>query len=478
MRRLPYAVPALLALLLVGGCDDIDVGDLNNPGLENLQDSPTRTGVLTLATGLQIGSRYTMGNQNGYMVLLGILGREVYNFDPADPRFITEMLTGSLDPASPAFGGNLYQPFYANIRTGNILLRAMDNLTPTDVLNGLTAEEREGLRGYVQTLQAYDYLRLINTRDANGIPLDVDIDPTGAPAAIASKTDAFARIISLLDDAVTRLSSPGATFSFGFSPGFAGFDTPATFLQFNRALRARVAAYQQDWAGVQTALAASFITPAAPQAAPLPTAGDMALGVYHSFSTTAGDSVNNLVDPTARAIVAHPSLETDAQLRVGAEPDLRFSTKTALLATPKSAQGLSSNRAMNVYTSPSAFVPIIRNEELLLLRAEANIQQNNLGAALNDINAVRQVSGGLAPLGAFADQATALSELLYNRRYSLLFEGHRWIDVRRYNLLNTLPQDPTALGPALRFGKFPFPVNECLARDTPPATGCSPEAGF
>ena len=98
MRRLPYAVPALLALLLVGGCDDIDVGDLNNPGLENLQDSPTRTGVLTLATGLQIGSRYTMGNQNGYMVLLGILGREVYNFDAADPRFITEMLIGPLDP--------------------------------------------------------------------------------------------------------------------------------------------------------------------------------------------------------------------------------------------------------------------------------------------------------------------------------------------------------------------------------------------
>lgn len=477
MRRLPVAVPALLALLLVGGCDDIDVGDLNNPGLESLQDSPTRTGVLTLATGLQIGSRYTLGNQNGYMVLLGILGREVYNFDAADPRFVTEMMLGPLDGGSPAFGGNLYQPFYANLRTGNILLRAMDNLAPTDALNGLTAEERAGLRAYVLTMQAYDYLRVIDTRDANGIPLDVDIDPTGPPAAIAARADVFARIVSMLDEAATLLGGP-ATFSFGFSPGFAGFDTPATFLQFNRALRARVAAYQQDWPGVQTALAASFITPAAPQAAPLPTAADLARGVYHSFSTTAGDSLNNLFDPTARAIVAHPSLATDAQLRVGGEPDLRFSTKTALLGTAKSAQGLTSDRAMNVYTSPSAGVPIIKNEELLLLRAEANIQQNNLGAALNDINAVRQVSGGLAPLGAFADQATALTELLYNRRYSLLFEGHRWVDLRRYNLLNLLPQDATALGPALRFSKFPFPTNDCLARDTPPTTGCTPEAGF
>jgi hypothetical protein len=157
-------------------------------------------------------------------VLLGILGREVYNFDAADPRFVTEMMLGPLDGGSPAFGGNLYQPFYANIRTGNILLHAMGNLTPTDALNGLTAEEREGILGYTQTMQAYDYLRLIDTRDENGIPLDVDIDPTGEPAPIATKVEAFTRITGLLDEAVTHLAAAGATFPFGFSPGFAGFD--------------------------------------------------------------------------------------------------------------------------------------------------------------------------------------------------------------------------------------------------------------
>ena len=57
------------------------------------------------------------------------------------------------------------------------------NLTPTDALAGLTAAEREGLTGYVQTLQAYDLLRIINTRDENGAPVDVDIDPTGAAGA-------------------------------------------------------------------------------------------------------------------------------------------------------------------------------------------------------------------------------------------------------------------------------------------------------
>jgi hypothetical protein len=464
MRRLTFAVPALLALLLVGGCDDIDVGDLNNPGLENLQDSPTRAGVLNLATGLQIGSRYTLGNQNGYLVLLGILGREVYNFDAADPRFVTEMMLGPLDGGSPAFGGNLYQPFYANIRTGNILLHAMGNLTPTDALNGLTAEEREGILGYTQTMQAYDYLRLIDTRDENGIPLDVDIDPTGEPAPIATKVEAFTRITGLLDEAVTHLAAAGATFPFGFSPGFAGFDTPATFTQFNRALRARVAAYQQDWAGVLAALAGSFVNSSQP----------LTLGVYHSFSTTAGDSLNNLFDPEARAIVAHPSVEADAQAG-----DTRVASKTALLATGKSAQGLASNRAMNVYTSPTASVPIIRNEELILLRAEANIQLGNTVDAVTDLNEIRAEGGGLPAYSGGVDAASLLEELLYNRRYSLLFEGHRWIDLRRYGRLATdLPQDATALGPALRFSKFPFPTNDCLSRATPPATGCTPEAGF
>ena len=34
-----------------------------------------------------------------------------------------------------------------------------------------------------------------------------------------------------------------------------------------------------------------------------------------------------------------------------------------------------------------------------------------------------------------------LDELLYNRRWSLLFEGHRWIDHRRFGRLNALPRD-------------------------------------
>ena len=470
MRRLLIAVPAALALLVAGGCNDLDVGDLNNPGLENLQNSPTRIGVLTLATGMQIGSRYSTGSQNGYVAQLGILGRENYNFDPADPRFITEMLYGPLDGGSPAFGGNFFQQFYANIRTGNILIRAMDNLTSTDPQAGLTAEEREGLRGYVKTLQAYDLLRIINTRDENGAPIDVNIDPTGAPAPIATKAEVFTRITTLLEEAVTHLNAAGAEFPHSFSAGYAGFDTPATFLTFNRALRARVAAYLQDWNGVLTYLAGSFVNSASP----------LTLGVYHSFSTQAGDSTNNLFDPDARALVANPFMESGAQLQASLQPDQRLLNKTVVLATPATSQGLTSTRRLNVYASHSAGIPIIRNEELILLRAEANINLNNFAAAVTDLNEIRAEAGNLPAYSGALTQDALITELLYNRRYSLFMEGgHPWLDARRYGRLTSLPQDVSPqLGTSVRFSKFPFPTNECLARDAPPAAGCTPEAGF
>jgi hypothetical protein len=72
-----------------------------------------------------------------------------------------------------------------------------------------------------------------------------------------------------------------------------------------------------------------------------------------------------------------------------------------------------------------------------------------------------------------------MNELLYNRLYSLLFEGgHRWIDLRRFNLLTTIPQENTTGGLGKRFNRMPFPTNECLIRNPPPAQGCSPEPGF
>lgn len=451
-----FAAVALAAGLFASGCDAFDATDLNNPGLDEFQNNPTAVGVNTAATGMLIGLRTSWGVQNGFIPLLAILGREGYNLDPADPRFVSEMLGGPLNGGSPAFGGNLWAQRYANIRTENTVLTALETVV------GLTDAQKSGIRGFAKTLQALDLLWVINTRDANGAVIDADIPPTAPPAEIVDKAATLARIVSLLEEGRTDLSSAGPTFSFPLSEGFEDFNTPASFIKFNRAIRARVAIYLNDWAGALTALSASF----------LDTGASLGLGAYHSFSAGAGDILNGLFDPEGRALNAHPSLKTDAQLRANGTRDLRYEAKVKA-RPPVTTQGITTDVLFSVYNSPTAPVPIIRNEELILLRAEANIGLNNFAAALADINLIRTTSGGLPNYAGPQTAGAMLDALLYEKRYSLLFEGHRWVDLRHYNKLGTLPKDL----PAHKiFTKFPLPRSECIIRSTQPA-GCALEAG-
>jgi starch-binding outer membrane protein, SusD/RagB family len=445
-----------LAAIAIVGCRDLTVPDYNNPSIEALQGSPTPTTIAQAAQGMLIGSRTYMGAQNGYVSLLGIIGRESYNFDPADPRFITEMLIGPLDPGSPAFGANLYAFFYRNIRLGNTLLAALDRVS------GMTDAEKEAVRGFAKTIQAHDFLMLINTRDDLGLPIDVAIEPTGPPAPIVGKAEVFARILQLLEEARVHLLAGGSSFPFALGPGFTSFETPATFLTFNRALKARVDVYMGQYAAAITSLNGSFIN----------TSASLDLGAYHAFSTQSGDLDNQLFDPSGRAILAHPSIITDAQQKPDGSLDARAQRKVTTLDEPRTVQGITTDYLFTIYNSSSASIPIIRNEELILLRAEARYNTADVAGALSDLNLVRTTSGELAPL-TLADIATPtafVDRLLYERRYSLLFEGgHRWIDARRFNRLNTLPK---ALPTHNVHSRFPFPESECLARNPAPAQGC------
>lgn len=471
-RNIARRALAVVLALASAACSDIVVPDLNNPGLGDLQNNPTRAGILTAATGLQVGGRANWGSQNGPVPILGIVGREGYNLDAADPRFVTSMLIGPLSGGDPAFGGNLWGLYYLNIRNTNILINAT-NAIVTDPAAGLTAEEKQGVLGYARTIKALDLLNVILVRDSNGAAIDVDIDPTGAPAAIVDRATVYAYVASLLDSAYTNLTSTGASFPFALSGGYTGFDTPATFATVNRGIRARAAVYNDDFAAALTALALSFVDTLQP----------LSRGIYHVFGTGSGDLTNGLFDPDARALFAHPSMETDAALQPGGARDLRFLTKVDSLFDDLGnhdttvVQGISTHLRPALYSSPTTSVPIIRNEELVLLRAEANIGQNALVPALADINYVRRTAGGLANLAIGGQtQATLRTELLYNKRYSLFWEGgFRWFDMRHYGLMNTLPQ---AVGTHRRFTRFPFPINECTPRQPTPPAGCADVIGF
>jgi hypothetical protein len=451
------AIPVLLAMVAMSACETLVVPDLNNPSIEELTgEGASRVAVITATQGLFIRARQGIAGRAGYVSEVGIIGRESYNFDAADPRFVTELLRDALDGGNGAFGGNHWDTRYQGFREADNVLNAVEALAT------MAASDKEGLRGIAKTFQALDLLLIINTRDDLGAVITLAEDPTGDPEPIVDRAAVFARITTLLDEAQGHLGGASFPSDLRLPSGFDGFDTAAEFLTFNRALKARVDVYLGNYAAALTSLGASFIDPA----------GDMQLGVFYNYGTGSGDQVNNLFDPSELIILAHPSIETDAQLQTdGVTLDQRVVDKTVSVATvtDQGGLGLSSDLAFNLYTSATTAMPIIRNEELILLRAEANLQLDNFALASADLNILRGAAG-LATIDLSTMTATQRDdELLYNRRYSLLFEGHRWIDMRRYDRLSDL-----LLNPSLRVhARFPFPQSECNARVPPPSQGCS-----
>jgi hypothetical protein len=143
----------------------------------------------------------------------------------------------------------------------------------------------------------------------------------------------------------------------------------------------------------------------------------------------------------------------------------------------KMFQNVGSNFRYTLYDeSPGAPTPIIRNEDLILLRAEARWKTGDQVGALADLNFIRQNAGGLDPILVWPGDAAFETDLLYNRRYSLAWEGgHRWIDWRRFGRLAELPVDrPTDK----RFDRIQIPQDECTPRPDPKPAGCNIPPGI
>lgn len=408
------------------GCDVLNVDDRpdpNNTELSAVLENPSQADLNTLMGGTISGLRTDI---NLWFINYGMIGREMYRFLSAEPRNTGDLLgkeNSQLDPGS-FYTTRPWSAYYANIRMTNILIESASNAT------ALASEQVNGVFGVAKTLQAYQYLMALNLTNENGIREQVrdDINAVGNPL---SKPEAFDLIVSLLDEAVADLNNSG-DFFFALPDGFSGFDDPAGFLQFNRGLRARVAAFMEDWQTALDALDESFIDEA----------GDLTTGVYHDFTTNPNDQINPVfADPDAGSgdsWVAHPSFVADAETG-----DTRVDEKVQLRSSTASLDGLSSNYGMAVYDSQTSPISLIRNAELILLRAEALINRNT-GSDLADaeglLNIIRNAAG-LPNYSGSQTQAALIDEMLNQRRYELFFEGHRWIDMRRYDRLDDLPLD-------------------------------------
>jgi hypothetical protein len=452
-RVLSTAVAACAMLTALSACGVTDVTDLNNSSIQDLTGNATPAGIAAAEIGLVSTSR---GDRTTEINTLGIYGRESYNVQTSEPRTVTNTLIGPLVQQN---GGGLMFGGYVTIREANIVMKSVDGVS------AFSDEQKAAVRGFTQTWKALAYLRAIEVRERLGIPLDVDVDPNAAPAAIADRDAVYTRIGQLLDSARANLAAGGQTFPFTLPSGFEGFDTPATFATFAAGLEARAHVYHGDFAAALTDLQSSFVD----------TTASFNIGVFYGFSNNSGDTPNPFSDATQ--FFAHDSDWTQAELRADHSKDLRAQRLLVQMAQPFSlpAFGITTNYQFAITANRETTAPLseMRNEELILLRAEANLGLSNTEDALKDINTVRVKSGGLEPLPD-PYSGDMLQALLYEKRYSLMFEGHRWLDLLHYGLLNTLPK---AAPNHKIFDANPYPVNECVARNPQPE-GCNPITGF
>lgn len=120
-------------------------------------------------------------------------------------------------------------------------------------------------------------------------------------------------------------------------------------------------------------------------------AGRLDLSVYHVYGTGLNEQLNEVFENHQAEFVklmGHPTLQTEAEAG-----DQRLANKVIVRNSPTTFDDLKSILGVTITARSTDPLPIIRNEELLLLRGEANIGQGNLGPAETDINTVRAAAG-------------------------------------------------------------------------------------
>ena len=429
----------LFLSLITISCSFDEETDPNGPSLGGVENNATVRQLNELAIGIESASRDGHGIET---TTSGTMARELYLFD-ADPRNTGDLLGKngiSLDNNS-FYSTAQWNGSYRCIKNANVLLNALDN---TQVIS---ESEKNGYRGFAKTFIAYELIQVLKSYGS----ARVDVSNPDDLGPLLDFDAAIGEIRILLDQALDDLNNTGDSFLFPLSEGFSGFQTPVSFSEFNRAVAAVAAVYDGDGNLALTALSESYF---------ILNGSQLNVGPKHVFGLGAGDQPNGVFRAPSESaqkpnngdqIIVHNSWINEAEAG-----DSRVTSKTAVRPDPSTQDGLNGTHETRLYTSNVSPIDIIRNEELILVYAEASILANNLQDAEDALNVIRN-SAGLPDYSGAQTPADLTTEMLRQRRYSLWCENHRMFDLRRYGLSNTLPIDRA--GDQI-FNVLPIPLSE------------------
>lgn len=417
---------------LMVSCTFDEVVDPNGPSVDGVLKNASKGQLNELVVGIESTSRNGIGNE---ATANGVMARELYLFN-AEPRNTGDLLGKAGIPLdnNSFYSVGSWNGNYRCIKNINLLIEALDN---TDAVN---ETEKNGYLGFAKTMMAEELIQIL--KSYGKARLDV-ADPENL-GPIVEFNEGIAKARALLDEAQQHLSNSGNSFVFTLSSGFMGYDSPSSFAEFNRAWAAVAAVYAGDGNAALSALSNSYLN----------LTGDLTRGPKHIFGLGGGDQANTVFkvpNLNGDQIIVHDSWIADAEAG-----DSRVTQKSALRINPASQDGLNGSHETRLYDSDTSPIDFLRNEELILVYAEASILATNLQDAEDALNVIRNSAN--LPNYSGAQTVDALTaEMLKQRRYSLWSENHRMFDLRRYGLSNTLPIDRA--GDQI-FNTMPIPLPE------------------
>ncbi len=425
----------------------------------------------TLVTGILATDR-GVGAAFSYILYPETMARNTVYLTSNEPRYINELIGVPIDP-SDFIGGSGW--------TGNYqVARASDEVLTGASLGAAPAGDQSALRGLIQTIKALDYIRSTELRDSLGGPIQSNdasaVDPFRTKQALMTYAAA------VLDSGYANLTATGvdATVPVTLPSGYTtngNYTQTANLALLNRGLAGEVAVIRGfDRQNPCTSCFASAVTALNLALAPFgatPTATQLIQGPYYEFNSAAPESFSN-------PLADNHLYLTDNFVNSIAAGDKRSSkiVKASALSAAVSGVQLSFRDPVTDPTNTANItrpIPIRRNADFYLFRAQAKAETGDLAGAAADVNAVRVAEGGLPPVATFANVAAARQAILYEMRYSLIYEGPFHLNaLREYALLTkayvtqagmpNLASDPTHANDPLQTA-IPVPLSEVAARN-------------
>lgn len=455
MKNLTLYILAAIGFALITSCDD----ELATSPFDSIDADAAYQSVSDLNAGA-LGAYATISGQNIYAInalMTDQLRRADSNTGQGMQIFNHNIIAsdGTIEGA--------WANAYIAIDRINRVLTAAENIEPTTAAE---TELKNRITGEMLALRAYQHFDLYR------IYVDYDLDNSGlavpymkqsiisSPARL-TKGEFFTELLADVNQAETLLTP------FGF------YSNLRMNLHAVEGLRARIALYTEDWA----------------------TAIDYATNVINAVDLTTRANYENLWDDSVQGEIIFKLRRTDGTIDLterSGNDDIFFFASNELASLYNETDDI---RFLTFFEREAADqvrvfkynkkagqknvsdIKMMRVSELYLIRAEAYAQpgsQQNLTSAEDDINALRAERFDAPPAASYGNSQAAIDDIYLERRLELVYEGHRFFDLRRANL--PITRDPADIDGATNVDTeflaaddfkmvYPIPQSEIFAND-------------